>query len=149
MEATTTFNKLRPTDVPMERPRWAYLILIAVTIVVGLASRKYDSLLPPILQKNAGDILWATTAFWIAGVVFRGKATLHNATLCVLFSVGIEFLKFVHTPWLDAVRRIPGAYFVFGHTFSWENIVCYAVGIVLGVGIEAAWMLGSQIVQEE
>jgi len=53
-----------------QRTRVAYAILIALTIVVGLASRKFSHFLPWWMAKNAGDVLYATMAFCWSALFF-------------------------------------------------------------------------------
>ncbi len=118
------------------RSRLTYALLIALTIPLGLASRKFSVLLPWWLAKNAGDILYATMAFWLVGFFFPRLSTLRAALAAGLFCVGIEFLKFYQAPWMVAVRHSRAGALVFGSGFHASNLVCYAVGVALAVGIE-------------
>lgn len=61
--------------ISMPRSRSKYLILLAVVIIAGLASRRFADHLPPILSKNAGDILYATMAYLVAVLLFPGCAS--------------------------------------------------------------------------
>jgi hypothetical protein len=118
------------------RSRSTYAAAVAVLIVLGLASRKFARLLPGLLHKNAGDILWATMVFCALGWLFPRLSTFRLAALSALFSLGIEVGKFYHAPWLDAVRATPPGRLVFGYVFSWSNLVCYLIGVGLGAGVE-------------
>lgn len=125
-------------EVERPRGRFTYALLIALTIPLGLASRKFSHLLPPLLAKNAGDVLYATMAFWLVGFLFPRLSTFHAALAATAFCFGIEFLKFSQTPWLVAARHSHAGALVFGVGFHASNLVCYVVGVVLAVAIETA-----------
>ena len=53
-----------------------------------------------------------------------------------LFALVIETSQLFHTPWLDALRANRFAALVLGQGFLWSDLLCYAVGIALGVVME-------------
>ena len=118
------------------RSRLAYALLIALTIPLGLASRKFSFLLPPWLAKNAGDVLYATMAFWLVGFLFPRLSTLRTALATALFCFGIEALKFSQAPWLVASRHSRAGALVFGVGFHASNLLCYVIGVGIAVGVE-------------
>jgi len=118
------------------RSRLIYSLLIALTIPLGLASRKFSYLLPPWLAKNAGDVLYATMAFWLVGFLFPRLSTLRAALTATLFCFGIEVLKFSQAPWLVWARHSQAGALVFGIGFHASNLVCYVIGVALAAAIE-------------
>jgi hypothetical protein len=126
-------------NAPSNRNHTVYAVIVAVVIVIGLASRKFAWLLPSLLKKNAGDILWATMVFFLVGLLLPRLSTLRIAIISALFSVFIEFFKFFHAPALDAFRDTTMGRLIFGYGFSWSNLVCYGLGILLGVAVDMAW----------
>ena len=120
------------------RSRLTYALLIALTIALGLTSRKFSALLPPWLAKNAGDALYATMAFWLVGFLFPRLSTLYAALAAMLFCFGIEALKFAQTPWLVAARHSRAGALVFGVGFSASNLLCYVIGVALAALLEVA-----------
>lgn len=124
---------LQPLPSTPPRSRSLYAALVLVVIGLGLASRRFSWLLPTLLQKNAGDILWATMVFFGGGLLFPRVSTLRLAAFAMLFSVGIEFAKFYHAPWFDPLRATTLGRLIFGYQFSWSNLLCYLLGIGLGV----------------
>ena len=119
-----------------QRSRLTYALLIALTIPLGLASRKFSYLLPPWLAKNAGDVLYATMSFWLVGFLFTRLSTLHTTLAAALFCFGIEFLKFAQAPWLVAARHSRAGALVFGVGFHASNLVCYLFGVAVAAAIE-------------
>ncbi len=122
------------------RNRFTYVRLISLTIFFGLASRKFALLLPPWLAKNAGDILYAVMAFWLAGFLFPRLPTLRIAFIAGGFCFGIEFLKFVQAPWLVAARHSRAGALVFGVGFHGSNLVCYALGVAVAATMERVFL---------
>lgn len=120
------------------RSRLAYALLIGLTIVLGLGSRKFSVFLPPWLAKNAGDALYAAMAFWLVGFLFPRLSTRYAALAATLFCFGIEVLKFSQAPWLVAARHNRTGALVFGVGFNASNLVCYAVGVALAALSEVA-----------
>jgi Protein of unknown function (DUF2809) len=113
------------------------IVLLAVTIALGLASRLYRDVLPFVLADYAGDTLWATTLFFMLRL-FRPAASgpaLAAVTLAIAFAV--EFSQLAHPPWLDAFRQQPGVALVLGYDFVATDLVCYTAGVVLAWAIDA------------
>jgi hypothetical protein len=111
------------------RRRLTYAFLIVLTIALGLASRKFSYLLPPWLSKNAGDVLYATMAFWLVGFLFPRLSTLRAAPAAALFCFGIEVLKFSQAPWLVAARHSRAGALVFGAGFHVSNLICLGLSL--------------------
>ncbi len=118
------------------RSRLTYLLLTALTIGVGLASRHFSFLLPPWLAKNAGDVLYAVMVYWLGGLCFPRVPSARTALAAGLFCLAIEFLKLVQTPWLVAARHNRFGMLVFGSGFHWSNLVCYGLGVLIALLIE-------------
>jgi len=118
------------------RKREWYVFAVVVTIALGLASRHFQRALPEVLGKYPGDALWALMVFFGWGVVFTRASTVRVAMLTLAVCVAIETLKLDQAPWIVGIRHTTLGHLVFGHSFSWGNLVAYAVGTVVGVLIE-------------
>lgn len=118
------------------RNRLTYALLAALTIGVGLASRRFLFLLPPWPAKNAGDVLYAVMVYWLLGLCFPRLSPARTAFAAGLFCFGIEFLKFAQAPWLVAARDNRFGALVFGRGFHVSNLVCYALGVAIALLIE-------------
>lgn len=119
------------------RTRALYLVAFVLTIVAGLASRQFSRFLPAFLGKYPGDALWALMVFFGLGAIFRTCSSVRLAVLALGFSFGIEALKLCHADWLASLRHTATGHLVFGNTFSWQNLVAYAIGVLLGLGVES------------
>ena len=108
--------------------------------------------LPPLrpcitgfIAAYAGDTLWALAAF--LGVRTGPAPSINpNASpvMAMAFSVAIELSQLYHAPWIDSIRHTTLGGLILGFGFLWSDLVCYAVGVGLGVAIE----ITSGIVQE-
>jgi len=118
------------------RKRWWYLLAVVVTIAVGLTSRRYPQMLPACLGKYPGDALWSLMVFFGLGILFRKASSLQLGLGTLGFSFGIEALKLCQAPWLVSVRHTTLGQLVFGNVFSWQNLLAYTIGAIVGVLIE-------------
>lgn len=119
-----------------ERSRVVYGIAIVVTIILGLASRKYQNILPDWLGNYSGDVLWALMVFLGVGFIFTRWSTLRIAAMALVFSFSIEISQLYHSLWIDAIRRTRIGALVLGFGFLWSDLVCYVIGIFIGILIE-------------
>ena len=120
------------------RRRRVTAALLALTLALGLASRRYRDVLPRVIGEYAGDTLWATALFFALRLV-RPATRSHviaGATLAIAFAV--ELSQLVHTPWLDGFRHRPGVGLVLGYGFVPSDLVCYAAGVALAWTIDVA-----------
>ncbi len=126
------------------RSRAAYAARILLVICLGLLSRSKHLPLPTFIAAYAGDTLWALLVFLGFGWLFPAHSIIRIALYAAAFSLGIELSQLYHTPWLDALRANHFAALVLGQGFLWSDLVCYAVGIVLGVVFELMAKRGKQ-----
>ncbi|MGL1937090.1 MAG: DUF2809 domain-containing protein [Fibrobacterales bacterium] len=123
-------------SLQMKSSRTTYLIMVISVIVLGLATRIENSILPTIITQYGGDVLWATMVYF--GFTFiNPKASMGKivrATL--LFSYGIECSQLYHAPIIDAIRNTAMGGLILGFTFVWSDIWCYTLGALIGIGID-------------
>jgi hypothetical protein len=125
------------TSIEPSRSRLWLLVCVVAVIALGLASRKFPSLFPAIFGKYPGDALWAIMVF--AGLAFikPRASTARLAVLAFAISCAVEFSQLYHAPWLNAIRDTTIGHLVLGSTFSWFDIVAYAVGVLVGSLVDA------------
>lgn len=105
-------------------------------MLVGLASRCFGDSLPAFPAEYAGDTLWALLVFlgvsalrpdarlWIRGTMALGVAFL------------VELSQLYHAAWIDGIRATTIGGLVLGFGFLWSDLVCYAVGVGIGIVVE-------------
>lgn len=111
-------------------PRLGFLCL---TIALGLASRahRFGSI---YADKYPGDILYAIASYLLVSILFRRKPSQSGA-LAAAYCILIELFKFTGIP--KSNSRLLIVRLVFGTTPAWQNVVCYAVGIILATVLDA------------
>jgi hypothetical protein len=121
-----------------QRNRKVYALLIIIVIILGLASRKFSYFLPSWLANYSGDTLWALMVFFIIGFIFAKRATLWVGATALVFSFMIELSQLYHKPWIDTFRATRLGALVLGFGFLWGDLICYSVGIMIGILLERA-----------
>jgi hypothetical protein len=120
------------------RARLGYAVAVAVTIGAGLGSRACAAALPWWLAKNLGDALYATMVFWGLRVIAPGARTAGVALGATGWCFAVEASQLYRAGWLDAVRATTPGRLVLGQGFHAFDLVCYALGVGLAVGLERA-----------
>lgn len=108
-----------------------FLGCIAV-IVLGMASRKFPFLFPAVLGKYPGDALWALMVFIGLAFIRPRASTARLSILAFAVSCADEFSQIYQAPWINAIRHTTIGHLVLGSTFSWFDMVAYAVGVLIG-----------------
>ena len=123
----------------MKRSRIIYFALIVITMVLGLASRQFGDCLPVFLRNYAGDALWAMMVFWGIGFLFSKMAAAKVMLAALVFSFAIEFSQLYQADWINVLRHTTLGGLILGYGFLWSDLVCYTVGILIGVGIAVSY----------
>lgn len=105
-------------------------------IALGLASRKFPSLFPAIFGKYPGDALWALMVFVGLAFVKPRASTILLAGLAFAISCAVELSQLYQAQWLNAIRGTTLGHLALGSTFSWFDIVAYAVGVLVGALVD-------------
>ena len=112
------------------------IILIALASILGIGSRRYAHALPGFIAAYAGDTLWALAAFLGIRLILPRASTRTVAMLAMAFSVAIELSQLYHAPWIDSIRHTTLGGLILGFGFLWSDLVCYALGVGLGVLVD-------------
>ncbi|RBP61006.1 uncharacterized protein DUF2809 [Alkalibaculum bacchi] len=123
----------------MRRNRIIYSLMIILVMIMGLSTRRYTNLLSQIISDYGGDVLWALMVFLMMGFLFTKIKTLSVALLSIIFSYLIEISQLYHAPWIDAIRQTTLGGLVLGFGFLWSDLLCYLIGIIIGVSIELSY----------
>jgi hypothetical protein len=81
----------------------------------SIGSRAYFEILPDFISTYAGDTLWALMVFLVIGLIFP--------------SLRLGLMRFVNIV------------LVLGHGFLWSDLVCYSVGVAMGVVGEMSFLV--------
>lgn len=118
-------------------PRRLLLILaLVLTIVLGLASRAVWIPNPALIRAYAGDTLWALAVYWSFSFVWAKKSPAIIAAWSLLTAYAVEFSQLYHAPWIDRIRHTKLGGLLLGFTFLWSDLLCYTVGVALGVALD-------------
>lgn len=115
----------------MLKSRITWFIIICITVMLGLASRHFS-----FIPLFVGDILWATMVYFIVRFLFINKPVSFVSIISLLFSFAIEFSQLYKAPWIDSLRPTLFGRLVLGATFNWGDMVCYALGVGIGVLVD-------------
>jgi len=121
---------------PGRRSRVTYGFAIVVVILLGLASRKFGSILPALVAAYAGDTLWALMVFLVAGLIWPSASTGRLAAGAALFALAIELSQLHHAPWIERLRASRMGGLILGFDFVWSDLLCYAAGVAAGTGVD-------------
>lgn len=119
-----------------KRNRKIYAALSLIVIGLGLASRMYGRYLPSWIASYAGDTLWALLVFLMIGFLLPKYKTHKVAFFALAFSFFIEATQLYHAPWIDSIRQYRLAALILGYDFLWSDLLCYSIGIAVGVFVE-------------
>ncbi|MBU3810187.1 MAG: DUF2809 domain-containing protein [Candidatus Niameybacter stercoravium] len=128
----------------LNRNRLLYMVLVVVTMLLGILSRKVEGL-SILIGAYAGDTLWAMMVFLGLAFLFKRKSTVWIALGALIFSFGIEVSQLYHAPWIDAIRATTLGGLILGYGFLWSDLACYTVGVILGSLLDCGvGMIGSK-----
>nr|WP_255507933.1 DUF2809 domain-containing protein [Lysinibacillus sp. BW-2-10] len=116
--------------------RLIYLLAAVVTIVLGLASRKYSLLLPEFVAQYAGDLLWAMMIYFGFCFLFVRKSIRTALLLSFLFSFGIEFSQLYQEEWINQIRNTTLGALILGKGFLTIDLLRYTGGIIVATVID-------------
>jgi glycopeptide antibiotics resistance protein len=111
--------------------RRTYCFAVIITILLGLASRKFGYLLFSFLAENAGDVLWAMMVYFGFRFLFLKENMLTSILLSFLFSFGIEFSQLYQENWINQIRGTLLGALVLGKGFLTVDLIRYTTGIVI------------------
>ncbi|MCD2345470.1 ribosomal maturation YjgA family protein [Clostridium guangxiense] len=119
-----------------KRNRSIYGLIIVVIIIFGIYSKRVNNFIPDSLNDYLGDSLWAVMIFFGFGFIFKDMDTKKIALSSILFCYIIELSQLYHANWIDDIRRTTLGGLILGYTFSWSDLIAYAVGIGTAVVLE-------------
>ncbi|MGB4775585.1 MAG: DUF2809 domain-containing protein [Daejeonella sp.] len=113
------------------KTRFIYIAALISTIILGLCSRKFATLLPDFVSLNFGDALWAVMIYFGLRVLFPQKTLLFSAVTALVFSYSIEFSQLYQAEWINSIRSTSLGALVLGRGFLTADLIRYFAGIFL------------------
>lgn len=129
-------NEQKPINSQYRKMRIFYLIAIVITILLGLASRKWSLLFMSFVALNAGDVLWAMMVYFGFRFLLVRKNTLTIFILSFLFSFGIEFSQLYQEDWINKIRGTSMGALILGKGFLTEDLIRYTAGIIFATVLD-------------
>lgn len=120
----------------VKRNRGIYVVCIFIVILLGLASRSGSPLIPTLVKEYAGDTLCALTVYLTIAFLFPHFSIKRIAIIAGLFSLSIEISQLYQAIWITRIRQMPLGGLLLGYGFLWSDLICYCLGIGIGVLIE-------------
>jgi len=124
----------------MTQPRIFYLISGIVVVLIGVASRVLHTGLVAI-DKYLGDVLYAVLVYILLGIARPGMAPARKALAACALMVAIEAFQLTQIPARMAKSGTLALKFgaiILGTSFSWYDLLAYALGILLIFVIDCA-----------
>jgi Protein of unknown function (DUF2809) len=115
----------------MPQSRASYFILIISIINIGIFSRKAN-----FIPLFIGDILWGLMVFFMVRFLFIKRTIKWVSLASLLFCYAIEISQLYQAPWINNIRHTVIGGLVLGLVFSWGDMLCYTVGVGIGILIE-------------
>jgi glycopeptide antibiotics resistance protein len=122
--------------ISYNKQRITYLMSVIITILFGLASRKFSHLLNEFVAKNAGDVIWAMMVYFGFRFLFVQKRLFIAILFSFLFSFGIEFSQLYQADWINQLRGTVVGALVLGKGFLTGDLFRYTTGIVLAAAMD-------------
>ena len=116
------------------RHRLHYLGLIFFTIIVGLFSRTKYLPYPDFMW--VGDVFYGLLIFFIIGFLYPDRSKFGVGLAAFILCCLIEFSQLYQADWIVLLRETKMGALILGHSFLWSDLLAYAGGVLLGIGIE-------------
>lgn len=116
--------------------RWIYAMACASAIALGLASRRFAVQWGQWVGTYAGDVLWACMLLLALACMLPRRRPWQLGLIALALSFAVEFSQLAQWPWLVALRHTTLGALVLGRGFLWSDLVCYAVGVALGLVVK-------------
>jgi hypothetical protein len=115
----------------LKNNRASYFILVIITIILGILSRKID-----VIPSFIGDILYAVMIYFGMRFIFVNRNKKIAILLALLFCYCIEFQQIYRADWIIQIRRTSIGHYVLGQGFLWSDLGCYTIGIFVAYWVD-------------
>ena len=70
------------------------------------------------------------------GFLLPRTSTIKIGIAALVFSLAIEFSQLYQSTWINQIRHTTFGGLILGFGFLWTDVICYIIGIILGMVIE-------------
>ncbi|MEO3405828.1 DUF2809 domain-containing protein [Mucilaginibacter sp. CAU 1740] len=126
----------------MPKNRITYFALTIATIILGLLSRHFKTI--PLF---IGDVLYATMVYFIMRFIFTERPVKFSVMAALVFCFAIEFSQLYQAPWINDLRHTLLGRLVLGQGFLWSDLLCYGLGVGIGVRVDQFMQLSKLRIQ--
>ncbi|WP_224076484.1 DUF2809 domain-containing protein [Planococcus chinensis] len=128
------FNKPPPSQIFYLRI--LFIGAAVLCMALGLASRRFDEILPSFVSQHGGDAIWAMMIYFGFRFLLVKKSVSTALGMAILFCFSIEVSQLYQGDWINEVRNTVLGSLVLGHGFLTVDLFRYAVGIAVGALLE-------------
>ncbi len=112
--------------------RSSYLILIIITIVLGVLSRKIDG-----ITTFFGDVLYAVMIYFGMRFLFLNYSQRRVLLVALFFCFCIELQQLYRANWILEIRRTSIGHYVLGQGFLWSDLGFYTIGVLIAFSFDS------------
>lgn len=116
--------------------RTKYGIIVLITIVAGLLSRKFMFIFPKSIAPYIGDAIWASMIYFIIRTVIPNLKIINVAFIAIIVSYSIEISQLYQADWINNIRNTSLGGLVLGHGFLYEDLIAYLIGNIASMVID-------------
>jgi hypothetical protein len=109
-------------------PRKRSLLALALLAVVALGIASRHPSMPEFSILYAGDILWGALFFLLTASLAPCATTLRLWLASTALTELTELTQLYQSPWAQSVRATRLGGLLLGHSFSWSDTLCVALG---------------------
>lgn len=121
--------------------RLPYIIAVVITILLGLASRKYSHILPLFATENFGDMFWSMMVYFGFHFLLVNKSLFTAVFLSFIFCFGIEFSQLYQEYWINQIRNTLLGALILGKGFLTVDLIRYTAGIILASVLDMVYTM--------
>ncbi len=125
----TILRLMMPMEMKRNRP--LYLVLLVLSIVLGLLSRKFNSHFPEMVNDYLGDAIWAMMVYIGFAFILDNRKSHQIGCISLSFCYLIEISQLYQADWINAIRHTALGGLVLGFGFLWTDILAYTMGVGL------------------
>ncbi len=112
--------------------RSSYLILIIITIVLGVLSRKIDG-----ITTFFGDVLYAVMIYFGMRFLFLNYSQRRVLLVALFFCFCIELQQLYRANWILEIRRTSIGHYILGQGFLWSDLGFYTIGVLIAFSFDS------------